>query len=35
MEGHVPLEREFSPVYKSEKEAESGEFLSAWGMPNR
>ncbi|MDO8329411.1 MAG: hypothetical protein Q7T36_02980 [Fluviicoccus sp.] len=31
MEGHVPLDREFSSVYKSEKEAESGEFLSAWG----
>lgn len=31
MEGHVPLDREFSPVYKSEKEAESGAFLSAWG----
>lgn len=31
MEGHVPLDREFSPVYKSEKEAESEEFLSAWG----
>jgi hypothetical protein len=31
MEGHVPLDREFSPVYKSEKEAESGELLSAWG----
>lgn len=32
MEGHVPLDREFSPVYKSEKEAESEEFLSAWGL---
>lgn len=31
MEGHVPLDRKFSPVYKSEKEAESGELLSAWG----
>ncbi|RZU47026.1 hypothetical protein EV700_1415 [Fluviicoccus keumensis] len=31
MEGHVPLDREFSPVYKSEKEAESEEFLLAWG----
>lgn len=31
MEGHVPLEREFSPVYESEEEAESEEFLSAWG----
>ena len=31
MEGYVPLNREFSPVYKSEKEAESGEFLLAWG----
>lgn len=31
MEGHVPLDREFSPVYKSEKEAESEGFLSAWG----
>lgn len=31
MEGNVPLDREFSPVYKSEEEAESGEFLSAWG----
>lgn len=32
MEGHVPLDREFSPVYKSEKEAESEEFLSVWGL---
>lgn len=31
MDGHVLLDREFSPVYKSEKEAESEEFLSAWG----
>lgn len=31
MEDHVPLDREFSPVYKSEKEAESEEFLSVWG----
>lgn len=31
MEGHVPLEREFSSVYKSEQEADSDEFLSAWG----
>ena len=31
MEDYVPLDREFSPVYKSEKEAESGEILLAWG----
>lgn len=31
MEGHVPLNREFSPVYKNENEAESEELLSAWG----
>lgn len=31
MEVHVPLDREFSPVYKSENEAESEESLSAWG----
>lgn len=31
MEDYVPLDRVFSPVYKSEKEAESGEFLLAWG----
>jgi hypothetical protein len=31
MEDYVPLDRVFSPVYKSEKEAESSEFLLAWG----
>lgn len=31
MEGHVQLDREFSPVYKSEEEADSGEFFSVWG----
>jgi len=31
MKDYIPLDREFSPVYKSEKEAESGEFLLAWG----
>lgn len=31
MEDHVPLDREFSPVYKNEQEADSGEFISAWG----
>ncbi len=35
MEDHVPLDREFSPVYKNEQEADSGEFLSGWGHTER
>ena len=31
MEGHVPLDRQFSPVPKSQEEAESNEILSIWG----
>lgn len=31
MESHVPLERQFSPVPKSEEEAERDEILSVWG----
>jgi hypothetical protein len=31
MGGHIPLDREFSPVYESENEAENGELLLAWG----
>lgn len=31
MESHVPLERQFSPVPKSQEEAESNEILSIWG----
>lgn len=31
MGGHVELNREFSPIYKSEEGAESWEALSAWG----
>ncbi len=31
MENHVPLERQFSPVPKSEAEAESYEFLTGFG----
>lgn len=31
IESHVPLERQFSPVPKSEEEAERDEILSAWG----
>lgn len=31
MRDHVSLDREFSPVYSTEEEKESNEFLSAWG----
>lgn len=31
MENHVPLDRQFSPVSKSQEEAESNEILSTWG----
>jgi hypothetical protein len=31
MEGYVSLERQFSPVPKSQEEAESNEILSVWG----
>ena len=31
MESHVLLERQFSPVTKSQEDAESDEILSAWG----
>jgi len=30
MESYVPLERQFSPVSKSQEDAESNEFLSGW-----
>jgi len=30
MEGYVPLERQFSPVSKSQEDAESDEILSIW-----
>jgi len=31
MENHISLERQFSPVPKSQKDEEGNEFLSAWG----
>ena len=31
MESHVPLDRQFSPVPKSQEEAERNEILSVWG----
>lgn len=31
MESHIPLDRQFSPVSKSQEEAEKNEILSAWG----
>jgi len=31
MESHIPLDRQFSPVPKSEEEAEREEILSVWG----
>ena len=31
MEDHIPLTREFSPIYKNEKDAEKDDFISAWG----
>lgn len=35
MEDHVPLDREFSPVYKNEQEADNGDSLFAWGHTER
>jgi hypothetical protein len=32
MEDYVSLDREFSPVYKSDKEAETAEYLLDWGF---
>lgn len=34
MESHVPLERQFSPVPKSEDDAENDEIQSVWGHVN-
>lgn len=31
MENHVPLERQFSPVPRTQEDAEKDEILSAWG----
>ncbi|MGA8148215.1 MAG: hypothetical protein WB870_11660 [Gallionellaceae bacterium] len=31
IESHIPLERQFSPVPKSQEDAESDEILSVWG----
>jgi len=31
MESHIPLDRQFSPVPKSQEEAEKNEILSVWG----
>lgn len=31
IENHIPLERQFSPVPKSQEDAESDEILSVWG----
>ncbi|MEW4982972.1 MAG: hypothetical protein AB1Y26_07055 [Cycloclasticus sp.] len=34
MENYVPLDRQFSPVPKSQEEVESDEILSVWGVAN-
>jgi hypothetical protein len=34
MEDHIPLNRQFSPVSRSQEEAEESEILSAWGRGN-
>ena len=31
IESHIPLERQFSPVPKSQEDAESDEILPIWG----